>query len=431
MLRRKIIQKLEDWFNDPNRNSVIVEGPQEIGKSFVLKSFAFQKYKNVVQLNFNQYPYMRRIFDTPMEVDAMILQIVMMIKGAVCIPHETLILMDEMEYCPEAFEAMKKLSLDRRYDCIGTVARLKFFEPCAEVDIVRMHALDFEEFLWANNASSHVLDQAHQCFMQNAQLDMDLHDHLLEMFKTYLKVGGMPKAVSAYLGSRGMDEVRSVQKAIEESYKSSMLMHVQPKERERFLKLYASIPEQISRGNMRFMYKEMDEKATHRTYFKNIQYIYRMGWAFVLFKLKSYDFPLEENSRSDNFIFMIRDIGCLSGQLSEESVMKFSDLNLIKQNPYLINGIADILAKRNTKLYFAEHGQHDFLVAMIGNQRIGLSYENVKTLRKMTRLVDQGLLDACYNLTTRPLMVDKVGIHLPLYHLMYIGKGTYEEIRWN
>jgi hypothetical protein len=431
MLRRKIIQTLEDWYASPLRKSLIIEGPQDIGKSFVLKSFAFQKYKQVVKLNFNQFPYMRRIFDVQMDVDAMILQLVMMVKGAVCIPYETLIIMDELDYCPEAYEAMKKFSIDQRYDCIGTVSRLVFFEPSEAVDIIRMHALDFEEFLWANNVSSNVLDQVHQSFVQNEQLSMDLHDYLLERFKTYLRVGGMPKAVSTYLSSQDLSEVRNVQRAIEESYKSALLMHVQAKERERFMNLYSSIPNQIARGNKRFMYKEMDEKATHRNYFKSIRYIYRMGWAFVVYKLKSTNFPLVENTRSDNFIFMIRDIGCLSGQLNEENVAKYSDLNLIQHNPFLINGIADILVKRNIKLYYAEHGQHDFLVAMVGNQRIGLSHENVKTLRKMTRLVEKGLLDACYNLTTRPLMVDKVGIHLPLYHLMFIGKGTYEEIRWN
>ena len=431
MLRRKIIQTLEDWYANPDRKSLIIEGPQDIGKSFVLKSFAFQKYKQVVKLNFNQFPYMRRIFDTSMDLDGMILQIVMMVKGAACVPYETLILMDEMEYCPEAYEAMKKFSQDRRYDCVGTVSRLKFFEPCKEVSIVRMHGLDFEEFLWANNISSLVLDQVHQAYVSNEQLSLDVHDQMLELFKTYLKVGGMPKAVSTYLSSQDMSEVRNVQKAIEEGYKSKMLMHVLPKERERFLNLHASIPKQIAKGNMRFMYKDMDEKATHRNYFKNIRYIYRMGWAFVVYKLKSTNFPLIENTRSESFIFMIRDVGCLSGQLSEDSVEQFSDLNLIQHNPYLINGVADILAKRNIKLYYAEHGQHDFLVAMVGEKRIGLSYESEKTLRKMTRLVEQGLLDVCYNLTTGPLKVDKIGIHLPLYHLMSIGKGTYEEIRWN
>ncbi|GEM_PF-1240160 len=431
MLRRKIIQTLEDWYASSDRKSLIIEGPQDIGKSFVLKSFAFQKYKQVVKLNFNQFPYMRRIFDTPMDVDAMILQIVMMVKGAACVPYETLILMDEMDYCPEAYEAMKKLSHDRRYDCIGTVSRLAFFEPSDEVNSVRMHALDLEEFLWANNVSSDILDQVHQAYVHNEQLNVDLHDQMLNLFKTYLLVGGMPKAVITYLGSYNMSEVRNVQKAIEESYKSKMLMHVLPKERERFLKLYSSIPEQIAKGNMRFMYKDMDEKATHRNYLRSILYIYRMGWAFVIYKLKNTNFPLVDNTRSENFIFMIRDVGCLSGQLNEESIDRLSDLNLLQHNPYLINGVADILVKRNIKLYYAEHGQHDFLVAMVGEKRIGLSYESEKALRKMMRLVEQGLLDACYNLTTRPLMVDKIGIHLPLYHLMSIGKGTYEEIRWN
>ncbi len=214
MLRRKIIQTLEDWYANPHRKSLIIEGPQDIGKSFVLKSFAFQKYKQVVKLNFNQFPYMRRIFDVQMDVDALILQIVMMVKGAVCVPYETLIIMDELDYCPEAYEAMKKISLDQRYDCIGTVSRLVFFDPSEVVDIIRMHALDFEEFLWANNVSSNVLDQVHQSYVHNEQLSLDLHDYLLEMFKIYLNVGGMPKAVSTYLSSQDLSEVRNVHRAI-------------------------------------------------------------------------------------------------------------------------------------------------------------------------------------------------------------------------
>lgn len=431
MLRRKIIQSLDTWHAMPERKSLIIEGPQEIGKTFILKSFAFQNYKQVVMINFNQFPYMRHLFKMDMDVDGMVLQMVMLIKGAVCIPFETLILMEELEYCPSAYEAMKKFSFDKRYDCIATLSRFNFLEPCSEIDKIRMHSLDYEEFLWANNMSSNILSQVHQSFSNNEQISLDLHKHLIEMFRTYLLVGGMPKAVKSYLSTQDMDQVRKVHKLIEESYLSEMLMGVKQKDRERFLHLYTSIPEQIARGNKRFMYKEVNDKATHRNYFKSIQTMYRMGWAFVVYKLKSTNFPLVENRTSGNFIYMLRDVGCLSGQLDEDSLIKYGDLSLIQHNPYLMNGVADILAKRNIKMYFAEHGQHDFLVAMVGKQRIGLSYENVKTLRKMKRLVEKGLLDACYNLTAHPLMVDKVGIHLPLYHLMFIGKGTYEEVRWN
>ena len=431
MLRRKIIQTLEAWYAMPERKSLIIEGPQEIGKTFVLKKFAIQNYKQVVMINFNQFPYMRHLFEMDMDVDALVLQMVMLIKGAVCVPHETLILMEELEYCPGAYAAMKKFSLDKRYDCIATLSRFNFIEPCVEVDKIRMHSMDFEEFLWANNMSSNVLDHVHQSFIQQEQISDDLHQHLIKMFKTYLLVGGMPKVVNTFLYTQNMNQVRKVQKLIEKGYLSEMLMGVQQKERERFLRLYTSLPEQIARGNKRFMYKEVDDKATHRNYFKSIRAMYRMGWAFVVYKLKSTNFPLVENTTSDNFIFMIRDIGCLSGQLDEDSLTKYGDFSLLQHNAYLMNGVSDILAKRNIKMYYAEHGQHDFLVAMVGDQRIGLSYEDVKTLRKMKRLVEKGLLDACYNLTSHPLLVDKVGMHLPLYLLMFIGKGTYEEVRWN
>ena len=144
MLKRKIMQKLEDWKKEPVRKSIIVEGPQQIGKTFVLRTFAYEKYKQVIYFDFNQFPYMRHIFDQDIDVDALILQISLLIPGARCVPYETILLFEELEYCPNAVNALIKFSSDNRYDAIGTRTILSTHNNPCEVDVIRMHALDFE-----------------------------------------------------------------------------------------------------------------------------------------------------------------------------------------------------------------------------------------------------------------------------------------------
>jgi len=146
MLKRKIVKKLNDWKADSARKSLIIEGPQQIGKTFVLRSFAFQYYKQVVYINFNQYPYMKRLFDMDMELDALILQMTLLIKGVKCVPYETLILLEEIDLCPQAMNALIKFSSDPRYDVIATRTMLNTLNNPEEVTVMRMHALDFEEF---------------------------------------------------------------------------------------------------------------------------------------------------------------------------------------------------------------------------------------------------------------------------------------------
>ncbi len=420
MLKRKIIKKIEDWKLDPNRKSLIIEGPQQIGKTFMLRSFAFENYKQVVNINFNQYPYMKYIFEQDMELDALILQITLLIKGARCVPYETLILLEEIDLCPNAMHALIKFTQDPRYDAIATRTILKTLDNPQDVSVIRMHALDFEEFLWANNVSNIAILELKMAFLQEKVVSKDLHQYYMDMYRHYTAVGGMPKTVRTYIDTLHYEPIRLSQRYVNDVYLSDIMSRVELNKKSRAVDIFHSIPMQVRKGNKKFKYSEISHQASYRTYWESISNLYEYGWLFTIFKVNMLDMPLIEHRLKGNFKLCVRDIGCLVGQLDEGDVEYLSEPFTIQKNILLENSVADILVKRGLRMFYMEEGKHTFLVTTINNRKIGLSFDNTNTLRYMNRLVDQGKLDVAYDLIVEPFYKDKSGLHIPLYNLMFI-----------
>lgn len=420
MLKRKIFKKLEDWKADMARKSLIIEGPQQIGKSFILKSFALKHYKQVVNINFNQYPYMRHLFEQELELDALILQIGLYIKGPRCVPNKTLILLEEIDYCPKAMNALIKFSSDTRYDAIATRTILQSTDNPPEVFVIRMHALDFEEFLWANNVSNLAIQELKTAFLQEKPVSNDVHHFFMDMFRYYTLVGGMPKTVRTFINTLSYDSVRLVQRYVNDIYLSDSVNRVDINKRSRSVEIFHSIPEQVRKGNKKFKYSEISNKASYRSHWDSILKLYEYGWLFTIFKVDTLTMPLIENHLKGNFKLCVRDIGCLVGQLDDGDVEYMHDPFTIQKNILLENVVADVCVKRGLRMYFMEKGKHHFFVSTNKERKIGFSFDDTNTLRHMQRLVTQGQLDVAYDLVVEQLYRDKSGLHLPMYALMFI-----------
>jgi len=420
MLKRKIVKKLNDWKADVARKSLIIEGPQQIGKTFILRTFGYQNYKQVVYINFNQYPYMKRLFEMDMELDALILQMTLLIQGAKCIPYETLIILEEIDLCPPAMNALIKFSSDPRYDVIATRTMLMTLNNPEEVSVLRMHALDFEEFLWANNVSSVTIQEIKNNFLQCRPVPSDLHKYLLDMFRYYLAVGGMPRTVHAFLNTGSYEGIRLSQRFINDVYLSDIVSRVELNKKSRAVEIFHSIPKQIRNGNKRFKYSEVAKNASYRTHWESILFLYQMGWLFTIFKAGPLNLPLLDNRQDDNFKLCVRDNGCLVGQLDDGDVEYLYEPLVIQKNILLENCVAELLVKRGLRMFYSEDGQHRFLIAQNKDRKIGLCFDDSNTLRRMNKLVDKGLLDEAYDLIVEPLNKDRSGIHLPLYNLMFV-----------
>lgn len=420
MLKRRIIKKLDEWKNDQFRKSLIIEGPQQIGKTFVIRTFAYEHYKQVVYINFNQFPYMRHIFEQDIDLDSLILQITLLIPGARCVPYETILLLEEIDFCPSAMQALIKFSSDERYDVISTRTMLQTLDNPKEVTVIRMHALDYEEFLWANNVSSLAIQELRASFLQQRPVSNDLHRYFMKMFKHYMLVGGMPKAVDTFFSTQSYDKVQLAQRYINDTYLSEITSRIDLNKKVRALEIFHAIPDQVRKGNKKFKYTEISDNASYRTHWESVEKIYELGWLFTIFKVNTLVMPLVDNYSRNSFKLCVRDIGCLVGQLDDQDVEYLNEPLAIQKNILLENVVADILAKRGLRMYYMDDGNHYFFVSTKNNRKIALSFDDSKSLKYMNRLVSEGELDVAYDLTVEPLYKDKYGLHIPLYSLIFI-----------
>lgn len=166
MLKRKIEDRLTEWKNTPGRKPLIIKGCRQCGKTFSVLEFARKNYRHVVYLNFFENPDYASVFAGSLEIDNIVMMLSALLgKEAVFEAGETVLVLDEIQDCPEARTALKFFRIDGRYDVIGTGSLLgvKGYGkepksiPVGSETVIDMYPLDFEEFLWANGISEPVI----------------------------------------------------------------------------------------------------------------------------------------------------------------------------------------------------------------------------------------------------------------------------------
>jgi predicted AAA+ superfamily ATPase len=228
MLRRKISEDLLKWKNNPDRLSLLVKGARQVGKTFIIRRFAEEHYRHFVEINFYENEGHRAIFDGDLNVETIIKQISLRLPNANFTPAETLLFLDEIQECPRARTALKFLAIDRRFDVIasGSMLGIKYREvpsfPAGYIDLLEMHSLDFEEFLWANGVKPDSIADIRSYYEKHAPVPVAMHERMLELFKEYIVVGGMPRVVSTFVARHNFAEVLRIQKAIVEDYKEDI-----------------------------------------------------------------------------------------------------------------------------------------------------------------------------------------------------------------
>ena len=206
MLKRKIEQKLIDWKNTENRKPLIIKGCRQCGKTFSVLDFAKKNYKNVVYLNFFENPDYASVFAGSLEVDTILMMLSALLGSeAVFESGSTVLILDEIQECPEARTALKFFRIDGRYDVIGTGSLLGVkgygkepkSVPVGSETVIDMYPLDFEEFLWAN-AEFALTREIRNHFSDFSSMGKKLHEKALSQFRLYLIIGGMPAAIMEY-----------------------------------------------------------------------------------------------------------------------------------------------------------------------------------------------------------------------------------------
>ncbi len=362
MLKRKIEQRLADWKNSENHKPLIIKGCRQCGKTFSVLDFAKKNYKNVVYLNFFQNPDYASVFSGSLEVDNIVMLLSALLGSeAVFESGQTVIVLDEIQECPEARTALKFFRIDGRYDVIGTGSLLgvKGYGkepksiPVGSETVIDMYPLDFEEFLWANGITAPVIGMLKQCLEKETPVPEALHNRMKQLLLQYVVVGGMPDAVQTFVDTKQMDEVLRIQRDIVRSYEDDMVKYAERKDKSRIKECFQSIPKQLSKENKKFQYSVVKKGSTASQYLGSLQWIEDAGIITRCYNLSITELPLDGNAEEDVFKVYMRDCGLFVSMLEDGTQYDILQGNLYGYKGAIFeNLIADIFGKMGRKLYY-------------------------------------------------------------------------------
>ena len=379
MLKRKIEQKLADWKNSKNHKPLIIKGCRQCGKTFSVLDFAKKNYKNVVYLNFFENPDYISVFSGSLEVDNLVMLLSALLgHGAVFESGQTVLVLDEIQECPEARTALKFFRMDGRYDVIGTGSLLgvKGYGrepksiPVGSETVIDMYPLDFEEFLWANGITEPVIGMLKQCLEKEIPVPEALHNRMKQLLLQYIVVGGMPDAVQTFVDTKQMEEVLRVQRDIVRSYEDDMVKYAKRKDKSRIKECFQSIPKQLSKENKKFQYSVVRKGSTASQYLGSLQWIEDAGIITRCYNLSITELPLDGNAEQDVFKVYMRDCGLFVSMLEDGTQYDILQGNLYGYKGAIFeNLIADIFGKMGRKLYYFHKGsglEVDFVIRYQG-----------------------------------------------------------------
>lgn len=432
MLKRKVTDRLIEWKNKPNKMALIVRGARQVGKTFVIKEFAKEYYDNYVYINFEENPQYKEIFEGSLSAEEIISQISLRFKDTLIEAKKTLIILDEIQTCPNAITALKFLTIYKEFDIIASGSLLGVLHkeepssyPVGYVEYLDMYSLDFEEFLWANGISDSGIQFVKKYFDNREPVPTATHHQFLDLFKIYMIVGGMPNVVNEYVNSKNFQNVFRLQNAIIEDYKTDIIKYAIEGEKNKIRECFSSIPIQLAKENKKFQYKLANKNATTRNYADALTWLIDAKIVNRCYNLKTLEKPLIGYINPDCFKIYMADTGLLVSMLGQDAAIDLMNGNFgIYKGAVYENVIADLLNKTGRKLYYFNYRSSlelDFIIeynnAVTPVEVKSANNTKAKSLKSAMENwhVSQGI-----KLSSNNVRVSDNIINYPLYMVMFL-----------
>ena len=201
MLKRKATDYIKNWINTKDRKCLVVQGARQTGKTYTIERFAEENFEELLEINFKQMPSAMDIFAGDLTVDNMIMAMRFRFPEKKIIPGKTLIFLDEIQECQEAITSLKFWAIDNSYDVItsGSLLGIDYKRassyPVGYVDYLKIHGMDFEEFLWGMGISEDMIVKFCGYLHSKTVIPEAIHSQMMNYFRQYVATGGMPEEI--------------------------------------------------------------------------------------------------------------------------------------------------------------------------------------------------------------------------------------------
>lgn len=371
-MKRKMLQKLVAWKDRHNRKPLILHGARQVGKTWLIHELGKAHFEDVIYINFETNARFVKEFDADISPAFLLNRMELFFEKRI-IPGKTLIVFDEVQVCERALTSLKYFCEDApEYHVIAagsllgvSLNRERYSFPVGKVELLTLFPLDFEEFLWASEREQ-LATEIRKASAENQPMGGGLHQLALELYRTYLVVGGMPAAILEYGKDFRMFAARDVQNLILSTYVADMAKYATPLESTRTLACFNSIPAQLAKDNRKFQYKVVRKGGSASLFGVSLDWLSTAGLLLKCSKITQGLMPPAIYQDLASFKVYMSDVGLLvmkSGMVPHDIVGDSS-------NPFLgaitENYVAAALHANGYALYYWESdsiAEVDFVIA--------------------------------------------------------------------
>lgn len=371
-MEREIINDLLKWKESKNRKPLIIHGARQVGKTYIVKKFGKKYYDNLIYVNFETNQELSSQISNSIDAKYVINKLELF-YGEKIIPGKTLIFFDEIQANERALTSLKYFCEDApEYHIIAAgsllgiaINRENYSFPVGKVQMVNMYPLSFKEFLLAIGREN-LIEEIQKHFDNDERMDKDIHELCLELYRTYLVVGGMPEVVQTYLIEQKKIAAIDVQAEILSSYERDMTKYADNSLSNRIISTFDSIPVQLAKDNQKFQYKVISKGGTSGVFGEAILWLKNSGIVNQVYKVTP-ELPLEMHKDLASFKLYMSDVGLFVNKaryplyqidLSQQPTM-------IAMGPLTEHYVANELRIKGYELYYWESNgkaELDFMI---------------------------------------------------------------------
>ena len=438
MLFRKIEAQIEDHLKSDSHAIMLIDGARQVGKTYIIRHVGQKLFENYIELNLVEDYVGARLFANAKTVEDFYLAVSMLAGDRMKEKENTLIFIDEIQAYPHLLTLLKFLAQDDRFTYIAsgsllgvTLARTTSI-PMGSIRMVRMFPLDFEEFLYANGMNALVVSSLRKKYERQESLDEATHAKVLDMFRKYLLVGGMPDAVNAFVTEKNIQLVRQIQSEIYAYYAADASKYDDGR-KLKIRRIYDLIPSNLENKKKRVVAQSIENKRgkTFADYQDEFDYLISAGIALSVQAISTPVFPLIQSSGKNLLKLYLNDVGILSGILYGNNIQAIlSDEESINLGSVYECVVASELIAHGHKLFYYDNrtkGEVDFLIddydslsAVPIEVKSGKDYTVHSALNAFVSNEDYHVKKAIVLSNEREITTKSKITYLPIYDIMFL-----------
>ena len=373
MLFRKIESLIEEHLKSDTKKILLIDGARQVGKTYIIRYVGEKLFENFIEINMVEDSLGDRLFAETKTVEDFYLQISMLKGEKMKEKENTLIFIDEIQAYPHLLTLLKFLSQDNKFTYIasGSLLGVTLSQttsiPMGSIRKVRMYPLDFEEFLYANGLNELALSSMRKKFEHLESLDEPMHNKMMDLFRKYLLIGGLPDAVNAYLETKNIKAVREIQTETH-SYYAADAAKYDEKNKLKIRRIYDLLPSNMENKKKRVVAKSIEDKKgkTFNDYVDEFEYLISAGIALNVQAISNPVFPLIESTGKNLLKLYLNDVGILTNILYGNNIRAvLDDEKSINLGSVYETVVASELTAHGFKLFYYDNrnkGEVDYLI---------------------------------------------------------------------